>query len=151
MVLNFRNRYANHPLVLVNGQNARLTFGILIAPFVPTPLVIVALLFDGLAGFSFGLISIIFLAGMFGVMAALVLGGPIYYFYRFVGWNSWWNYCLGGALVAVTAILVIFYQGPFTVDAFFTDIWKFVALFAPYGAVAGLAFWAIVRPDRLKS
>ena len=114
----------------------------------PAPLIVVALFFDGMAGFSFGLISIMFLAGMFGVMAALILGGPMYYFYRIVGWNSWWSYCFGAALAAVTATFVIFHRGPVTVDIFFTDIWKFIALFAPYGGIAGLAFWAIVRPDR---
>ncbi len=149
MLPNFHRRYAQDPLGWNNSETSRLGLAILLAPFAPTPLIIVALLFSGKAGFSFGLFGIMLLAGMFGVLAALVLGGPIYYLYRIVGWNSWWSYCLGGALAAVTATFVILHKGPVTVDAFFNDIWKFVALFAPYGGIAGLAFWAIVRPDRL--
>ncbi len=151
MQSNLRRRYAQDPLGWNKAVTSRLALAILLAPFAPTPLILLAIYLDDSVGFGpiLSMLSILGGAGIMGAIAALILGGPLFYLYRFMGWTRWWSYCLGGAVVAVIGVLVVFYKGPFTFDALFSEIWKFGAFFVLYGTVAGLAFWAIIRPDRL--
>ena len=71
------------------------------------------------------------------VPASLVLGGPLFFLFNRFGWLRWWQVALGGALIGLSAALLL----PLTDNGF---VWfKFAALSVPLGFLSGLVFWLV--------
>lgn len=105
-------------------------------------------------------------AGPLPVFAALIAGLPLYALYRKLGWQRWWLYCGGAALVAAAVAALFFLQPPGQgswasyssakgkCDAIIDGIrtacgWRdalgVVGVFAGYGTASGLVFWGLLR------
>lgn len=83
------------------------------------------------------------------VLTAWVLGTPVYFLlFQRVRWFRWWQYVVGGALIALI---------PFTVFAVLfsmTEFWRLIRgsfVFMGLGGGSSLLFWAIairMRPNK---
>lgn len=50
-------------------------------------------------------VSLLIIYGLFGAVVSALLGAPMYFLYRRLGWRSWQAFAIGGALIGcVTAI-----------------------------------------------
>jgi hypothetical protein len=133
----------------------RTVLGFLVAPISPGLMIVVL----G-AVFAFGKSSegiwIIKLSAMLGYPIAVVLGVPLYFFFRSRGWNGLLVYTMAGALLGVLIYLITIPLGgyssnglPGLSERFSNTALVYIPLGMICGAVAALSFWLIARPDRI--
>ncbi len=95
-----------------------------------------ALPLTGLIGGAEGGLGGAAFIGFFTVVGTLVIGAPIFLWFRTNGWLQLWQFAIGGASIGTLASLV-----------FFTEGWRVGALFAVMfgvlGAIHACVFWFI--------
>lgn len=92
-------------------------------------------------------ISTGFLAGAFlGLPASLLLGPFAHLLLLRQGWTSLLHYCTFGTVIAlaVQCTVMLGFSGLFVAPG----TWRVALLAAIAGAIGGVAFWLIRRPDR---
>ena len=53
-------------------------------------------------------ISLLIIYGLFAAVVSALLGAPMYFLYRRLGWQSWLAFAIGGALIGcATAIILV--------------------------------------------
>ena len=147
---------------MANSAWLRTIVGFLVAPIAPGLLaVILAAPFRAGTG-VFGLRElaeaawIIKLSAALGYPIAIVLGAPLYVFFRSRGWNGLLTYVAAGALLGLiiyaTYVLLPEYSSN-GLSGLAEKLSNTARVYLPLGmicgAVAALSFWLIVRPDRI--
>lgn len=83
--------------------------------------------------------------GLLGIIPSLLVGWPLHMAMQRAGLKLWWHYALLGIiLAAVAALLVSPLMG---LDVIYLGI-AIMLMMAGSGAIGGLVFWLIRRPDR---
>lgn len=92
---------------------------------------------------------------MLGYPIAIVLGVPLYIFFRSRSWNGLLIYITAGALLGVIIYLIYILLGGYSsnglsglFERFLNTAQVYIPLGMICGAVAALSFWLIARPDR---
>jgi hypothetical protein len=146
---------------MLNSVWLRTILGFLLAPISPGLLAVILVTpFRSGAG-VFGLRElaeaawIIKLSGALGYPIALVLGVPLYIFFRSRGWNGLLTYIAAGALLGLIIYLIYVLLAEYSSNGLWGLAEKFsntAKVYIPLGmicgALAALFFWLIVRPDR---
>ncbi len=114
----------------------RLALSIVTAPLLP------AVLLGGPSAVLHSDISFAVLLLKAGVVAMFVLGLPIFWLYRKVGWDGRSAYALAGSFVGAVAFLVV-HEG-FPAGAFLGLAWHLSVAGAIPGVIGGLAFWFVL-------
>ena len=100
-------------------MSARIFFGLILS----------ALISGGFAGLFFGSVSLLFTVPI-AIVAAVVLGLPVYFLLRRLGWLQPWQLALAGACCASPALFLLPLR-PY-----------FAAVVLLSGLLAGWLFWA---------
>lgn len=137
-----------------NSVWLRTILGFLVAPVSPGLLIVILAAVFGFGKSDEG-IWIIKLSGMLGYPIAIVLGVPLYIFFRSRSWNGLLIYITAGALLGVIIYLIYIPLGGYSsnglsglFERFSHTAQVFIPLGMICGAVAALSFWLIARPDR---
>lgn len=146
---------------MANSAWLRTTVGFLVAPISPGLLaVILAAPFRaGTAVFDPRELAeaawILKLSGAIGYPIAVVLGVPLYVFFRSRGWNGLLIYITAGSLLGLIVYLMYVLLAEYTSNGLWGLSEKFsntAQIYIPLamicGAAAALFFWLIARPDR---
>jgi hypothetical protein len=146
---------------MANSVWLRTVLGFLIAPISPGLLaVILAAPFRaGTAVFDARELAeapwIIKLSGLLGYPIAIVIGVPLYVFFRSRGWNGLLIYVAAGALLGLVVYVIYVLLAEYSAKGLSGLTAKFsntaqvqIPLVMICGAVAALFFWLIARPDR---
>jgi hypothetical protein len=98
---------------------------------------------------------IIKLSGILGYPIAIVLGVPLYVFFRSRGWNGLLIYITAGALLGLIIYVIYVLLAEYSsnglsglAEKFSNTALVYIPLGMICGAVAALSFWLIARPDR---
>lgn len=99
---------------------------------------------------------IIKLSAALGYPIAIVLGVPLYVFFRSRGWNGLLIYIAAGALLGLIVYLIYVLLAEYSSNGLWGLAEKlsntalvYIPLGMICGAVAALCFWLIARPDRI--
>ena len=127
--------------------------GVVAAPLVPTAIVIVVLLL-AYDAYLENIPGLLLIGAIIGYPCTLLFGLPTHFLLMRQGWTRWWAYAVAGALIGA-----IYYSVVPTLLTALTDRngvnGGYVVLsdgVLPVAmalcAIAGVVFWAVVRPDR---
>lgn len=139
---------------MLNPGWLRTALGFLVAPIFPGLLIVILAAVFGFGKSGEG-VWLIKLSGMLGYPIAIVLGVPLYIFFRSRGWNGLLIYVTAGGLLGLTIYLIYIPLGGYSSNGLsglserFSNTAKvYIPLGMICGAVAALSFWLIARPDR---
>ncbi len=139
---------------MAKSVRLRTILGFLVAPVSPGLLIVILAAVFGFGKSGEG-IWIIKLSGMLGYPIAIVLGVPLYIFFRTRSWNGLLIYIMAGALLGVMIYLIYIPLGGYSSNGLSGLFERFsntalvsIPLGMICGAVAALSFWLIARPDR---
>ena len=132
----------------------RVILGFLVAPISPGLLIVILGVVFGFGKSGEGM-WLIKLSGMLGYPIAMVLGVPLYIFFRSRGWNGLLIYIAAGALLGLIIYLMYIPLGGYSSsglsglsERFSNTARVYIPLGMICGALAALLFWLIARPDR---
>jgi hypothetical protein len=149
------------PIEMVDPRRVRTVLAFAVAPM-SSGLVAVMLALPFRAGAflfepsgRFEVAFIIALSAILGYPIAFVFGVPLYVFFRWRGWNGLLPYVIAGALLGLIPYFIYLLFGDYAsgdMSAVFGRFSNTAPVYIPLGvvcgAVAGLVFWLIARPDR---
>lgn len=118
----------------------RVVLGFVLAPILPSFVIVpLMLVYVGERQELMEILLVVrgwtFMASFFTLPAALLLGAPLFLFYRWRGWTSWQSFSLGGA--AIGALVVLFAPSLFFLGAGVIS-----------GTIATLTLWVCAYGDR---
>ena len=86
-------------------------------------------------------ISLLIIYGLFGAVVSALLGAPMYFLYRRLGWQSWLAFAIGGALIGCATAIILDVLGMAMFLASSTPI--LAAYCSAAGLLSSLAFRAV--------